>query len=147
MTLVDDNVWLTADQMATLFQRNKSTISRHIKSIFESGELEPDSVVAFFATTAVDTLNRIVSLYLDFAELQAKSHVPMYMADWIQKLDDFLKLSGKELLTHAGSISAELAQKKAHFEYDNFKKRTQLQLSPVEIHFLEFFDNARKKLR
>ena len=71
----------------------------------------------------------------------------MYMADWIQKLDDFLKLSGKELLTHAGSISAELAQKKAHFEYDKFKKRTQLQLSPVEIHFLESFDNARKKLR
>lgn len=42
-------------------------------------------------------LNRIVNLYLDFAELQAKSHVPMYMKDWIKKLDDFLSLSGKEL--------------------------------------------------
>lgn len=272
VTLVNDNVWLSIDQMATLFQRNKSTISRHIKAVFESGELELESVVAFFATTAadgkiynvahynldviisvgyrvkshrgvqfriwatnvlkeyltkgfalnddllkragggnyfdellarirdirssekafyrkvleiyalsidydpsieatqrffktvqnkmhysahghtaaeiiygradaekdfmgltswtgrfprkndtsfaknylsadeMDTLNRIVSLYLDFAELQAKSHTPMYMADWIQKLDDFLKLSGKELLTHAGTISAELAR-------------------------------------
>ena len=262
VTLSNDTVWLTADQMAELFQRNKSTISRHIKNVIESGELKADSTVAFFATiqnegrrkvernitfynldmiisvgyrvnsyrgvqfrmwatqvlreylvkgfamnddllkragggnyfdellsrirdirssekifyrkileiyalsidydpraettmkffktvqnkmhfsahghTAaeiiyeradagkdfmgltswsgalpkrtdaeiaknylspdeLDTLNRIVSLYLDFAELQAKSHHPMYMKDWIQKLDDFLKLSGKEL--------------------------------------------------
>ena len=51
VTLVDDNVWLTADQMAELFQRNKSTISRHIRNVFESGELKPEVVVAFFATT------------------------------------------------------------------------------------------------
>lgn len=47
VTLVDDNVWLTADQMAELFQRNKSTISRHIRNVFESGELKPEVVVAF----------------------------------------------------------------------------------------------------
>lgn len=51
VTLADDNVWLTADQMAKLFQRNKSTISRHIRNVFESGELKPEVVVAFFATT------------------------------------------------------------------------------------------------
>ena len=50
VTLSDDTVWLTADQMAELFQRNKSTISRHIRNVFESGELNPDSTVAFFAT-------------------------------------------------------------------------------------------------
>ena len=50
VTLSDDTVWLTADQMAELFQRNKSTISRHIRNVFESGELKPDSTVAFFAT-------------------------------------------------------------------------------------------------
>ena len=66
-------------------------------------------------------LNRIVNLYLDFAELQAKSHVPMYMKDWIKKLDDFLTLSGKELLTHAGSISAEVAKLKADTEYEKFR--------------------------
>lgn len=54
VTLSEDTVWLTPDRMAELFQRNKSTISRHIKNIFKSGELQPDSVVAFFATTAAD---------------------------------------------------------------------------------------------
>ncbi len=309
VALCNDTVWLTADQMAELFQRNKSTISRHIKNVFEDGELNPDSVVAFFATTAadnkkyqvayynldmiisvgyrvkshrgvqfriwatqvlreylvkgfamnddllkragggnyfdellsrirdirssekvfyrkileiyalsidydprteatmqffktvqnkmhfsvhghtaaeiiyeranaekdfmgltswtgalpkrtdaeiaknylssdeLDTLNRIVSLYLDFAELQAKSHKPMYMKDWIQKLDDFLKLSGKELLSHAGKISAELAKQKADTEYDKFKERTAYSLSPVEIHFLENFEKEQKKLK
>ena len=312
ITLCNDTVWLTADQMAELFQRNKSTISRHIKNVFEDGELNPDSTVAFFATiqnegnrsvernlayynldmiisvgyrvkshrgvqfriwatnilreylvkgfamnddllkragggnyfdellsrirdirssekvfyrkileiyalsidydprteatmqffktvqnkmhysvhghTAaeiiyeradaekdfmgltswtgalpkrtdaeiaknylssdeLDTLNRIVSLYLDFAELQAKSHKPMYMKDWIQKLDDFLKLSGKELLTHAEKISAELAKQKANTEYDKFKERTVYSLSPVEIHFLENFEKEQKKLK
>lgn len=309
VTLCNDTVWLTADQMAELFQRNKSTISRHIKNVFEDGELNPDSVVAFFATTAadnkkyqvayynldmiisvgyrvkshrgvqfriwatqvlreylvkgfamnddllkragggnyfdellsrirdirssekvfyrkileiyalsidydprtettmqffktvqnkmhfsvhghtaaeiiyeranaekdfmgltswtgalpkrtdaeiaknylssdeLDTLNRIVSLYLDFAELQAKSHKPMYMKDWIQKLDDFLKLSGKELLSHVGKISAELAKQKADTEYDKFKERTAYSFSPVEIHFLENFEKEQKKLK
>ncbi|MBQ4519446.1 MAG: virulence RhuM family protein [Bacteroidaceae bacterium] len=309
VTLANETVWLTIDQMAELFQRNKSTISRHIKNVLESGELQETSVVAFFATTAsdgkiyqvnyynldmiisigyrvnsyrgvqfriwatqvlreylvkgfalndellknagkgnyfdellarirdirssekvfyrkileiyalsidydprtettrqffatvqnkmhysvhghtaaeiiynradadkdfmglttwtgalpkrqdaeyaknylnedeLDTLNRIVNLYLDFAELQAKSHTPMYMKDWIQKLDDFLKLSGKELLTHAGTISAEVAKLKADTEYDRFKERTQYQLSPVELHFIENFEREQKKLK
>lgn len=310
--LANDTVWLTADQMAELFQRNKSSISRHIKNVFESGELEQNRTVAFFATVQnegqrkverniayynldmiisvgyrvnshrgvqfrqwatqvlkeymikgfvlndellknagqgnyfdellsrirdirssekvfyrkvleiyalsidydprteatqrffktvqnkmhfsahghtaaevifqradaekdfmglttwrgamptkheaeiaknylteeeVDMLNRIVNLYLDFAELQAKSHVPMYMKDWIKKLDDFLTLSGKELLTHAGTVSAEVAKLKADSEYDRFRGRTQYQLSPVEIHFLEAFEAEQKKLK
>ena len=95
----------------------------------------------------VDMLNRIVNLYLDFAELQAKSHVPMYMKDWIKKLDDFLTLSGKELLTHAGAVSAEVGKLKADTEYDRFRERTQYQLSPVEIHFLEAFETEQKKLK
>lgn len=100
----------------------------------------------YLSEEEVDMLNHIVNLYLDFAELQAKSHVPMYMKDWIQKLDDFLKLSGKELLNHAGSVSAEVAKLKANDEYDKFRERTQYQLSPVEIHFLEAFEAERKRL-
>ena len=95
----------------------------------------------------LDILNRIVNLYLDFAELQAKSHTPMYMKDWIQKLDDFLKLSGKELLNHAGSISAEVAKLKADTEYDKFKERSRERLSAVEIHFIENFEQESKKLK
>ena len=48
--LENDAVWLSADQMAELFQRNKSTISRHTKNVLEDGELDESSVVAFFAT-------------------------------------------------------------------------------------------------
>ena len=309
VTLANETVWLSADQMAELFQRNKSTISRHIKNVFEEGELQQNSVVAFFATTAsdgkkyevtfynldmiisigyrvksyrgvqfriwatqvlkeylikgfalndellknagggnyfdellsrirdirssekifyrkvleiyalsidydprtevtkqffatvqnkmhysvhghtaaeviynradaekdfmglttwtgmlpkktdaeyaknylteeeLDILNRIVNLFLDFAELQAKSHTPMYMKDWIQKLDDFLKLSGKELLSHAGTISAEVAKLKANVEYDKFKARSLERLSPVEIHFIENFEKESKRLK
>lgn len=101
----------------------------------------------YLSEEEVDMLNRIVNLYLDFAELQAKSHVPMYMKDWIKKLDDFLKLSGKELLTHAGSVSAEVAKLKADTEFDKFRNRTQSQLSPVEIHFIEAFEAEQKRLR
>lgn len=101
----------------------------------------------YLTAEEMDMLNRIVSLYLDFAELQAQNHTPMYMKDWIQKLDDFLKLSGKELLTHAGTISAELAKQKADTEYDKFKERSLTQLSPVEIHFLENFEREQKRLK
>ena len=313
--LANESVWLTADQMAELFQRNKSTISRHIKNVFESGELSRNVVVAKYATTTqhgaivdktqthevdfynldmiisvgyrvnsyrgvqfriwatqvlkeylikgfamndellkragggnyfdellarirdirssekifyrkileiyalsidydprneatqrffatvqnkmhfsahghtaaeviysradaekdfmgltswtgalpkrndaeyaknylnpeeLDTLNRIVSLYLDFAELQAQSQTPMYMKDWIQKLDGFLKLSNKSLLTHAGKISADLAKRKAGAEYDKYKECTQDQLSPIEVHFLENFEKEQKKFK
>jgi hypothetical protein len=309
VNLQDDTVWLSLDQIADLFQRNKSTISRHIKNIFKEGELQQDSVVANFATTAADgkiykvdyynldliisvgyrvnsirgthfrmwasqilkefmikgfamdderlkrggggnyfdellsrirdirsseklfyrkvleiyalsidydarseitkqffasvqnkmhfavhgktaaeliysradaqkdfmgltswtgylpqksdvevaknylsqqeieVLNRIVNFYLEFAELQALEKRPMYMKDWLSKLDDFLKLSGKELLNHAGTISAEMAKLKASAEYDKFKERIQYELSPVEVDFIESFEQTQKKLK
>ena len=63
VTLANETVWLSADQMAELFQRNKSTISRHIKNVFEEGELQQNSVVAFFATTASDGKKYEVTFY------------------------------------------------------------------------------------
>ena len=62
-TFDGDTVWLSIDQMADLFQRDKSTISRHIKNIFAEGELERDSVVAKFATTAADGKTYQVEFY------------------------------------------------------------------------------------
>jgi hypothetical protein len=111
--------------------------------------LQADAEIAknYLSDRELDTLNRIVSLYLDFAELQAQSHVPMYMKDWIQKLDDFLKLSGKALLNHAGKISAEVAKAKADNEYTKFSKRVSLQLSPVEKDFLDNFEKAQKNMK
>lgn len=95
----------------------------------------------------IDMLNRIVNLYLEFAELQAKAHIPMYMKDWVQKLDDFLRLSNRDLLTHAGKISAEIAKQKADAEYDKFRERTKYDLSPVEIHFIDQFESEHKRLK
>lgn len=68
-------------------------------------------------------LNLIVSLYLDFAELQATNRRAMTMRDWITKLDEFLKLSEKEILTHAGKVSAKEAQEKAEAEFVKFKNK------------------------
>ncbi|GHV70507.1 toxin Fic [Spirochaetia bacterium] len=100
----------------------------------------------YLSEDELDTLNRIVTLYLDYAELQAKSKNPMYMKDWITKLDDFMKLSGREILGHAGKISAEAAKSKADTEYGKFKERTQYTLTPVEEHFLQSLEQAEKKL-
>lgn len=69
------------------------------------------------------TLNRVVNAYLEFAELQAQSRREMTMSAWISKLDDFLRLSDREVLNHAGKISAELAQAKAEAEFGIFQQR------------------------
>lgn len=69
------------------------------------------------------TLNRVVNAYLEFAELQAQSRREMTMSAWISKLDDFLRLSDREVLTHAGKISAELAQAKAETEFSIFQQQ------------------------
>lgn len=85
----------------------------------------------------LNVLNRIVSMYLDFAELQALNRTPMYMRDWIAKLDDFLKLSGRDILTHAGKISHDKALGKAHAEYEQYRKERLNEPSRVERQFLE----------
>ena len=109
---------------------------------------KPEAEIAknYLTHEEIKSLNRIVSLYLDFAEMQAEEHRPMYMKDWINILDDFLRISRKDILTHAGKISAKLAKEKADQEYDKFKERTKNNLSPVEIHFLENFDREQKRL-
>ena len=65
-------------------------------------------------------LNRIVTMYLDYAELQAENHNAMTMKDWIEKLNVFLQFNGKEILHNAGKISAKVAQELAYREYDKF---------------------------
>ena len=305
-TFENDTVWLSIDQMAELFQRDKSTISRHIKNIFEEGELNKNSVVANFATTAsdgktyhvdyynldviisvgyrvkslrgtqfriwaigilkeyikkgfamdddrlkrlgggnyfeellsrirdirssekvfwrkvleiyatsidynpnaeesilffkqvqnkmhwaahkhtaaeivfyradgeienmgltswegkqiektdseiaknylndeeIDALNKIVTAYLDIAVVQALNHEPMYMKDWLKTIDDYLKMTRREILTTKGSVSHQQAIEKAHAEYDKFKKKQDDILSPVEKHFIESIDRLEQ---
>lgn len=85
----------------------------------------------------IEALNLIVSLYLDFAELQARNRRPMAMQDWIAKLDDFLRLSERQILTHAGKVSHEDALLKAEAEYERFRTLHGQDPSAVDKHFEE----------
>ena len=305
-TFEEDTVWLSIDQMAELFQRDKSTISRHLKNIFEEGELEKNSVVAKNATTAsdgktyqvdyynldviisvgyrvkslrgtqfriwatnilkeymkkgfaldddrlkrlgggnyfdellarirdirssekvfwrkvleiyatsidynpkaessvqffkqvqnkmhwaahkhtaaeviyqradaekenmgltswegkqirradveiaknylsreeIDALNKIVTAYLDIAEVRALNQEPMYMKDWLETIDDYLKMTRRDILTTKGKVTHQQALEKAHAEYDKYKARQEDVLSPVEIHFIESIKELEK---
>jgi hypothetical protein len=82
----------------------------------------------------LQVLNRIVNLYIEFAELQALERRPMTMKDWIVKLDDFLKISGRELLDHAAKISAETAKAKAE-TYGRYRALLDSRPHAVDVDF------------
>ena len=90
----------------------------------------------------LQALNRIVTLYIEFAELKALERRPMAMRDWITKLDEFLKVSGRELLDHAGKISADVARAKAELEYQKYQSFLSTQPKKVDLEF----ENAIKQL-
>ena len=87
----------------------------------------------------LDGLNRIVTMYLDYAEAQAKRGVVMYMKDWVQKLDAFLKFNEREILTDAGEISHQIAEALALAEYDKYRKEE-------DKNYISDFDREVKKI-
>jgi len=103
-----------------------------------------EAVVAknYLTPKELDVLNRIVAAYLEFAELQALNRKPMYMKDWIVKLDDYLRLSDRDILTHAGTVSHEEAVRKAELEFEKYRQQQLALPSPVE----KDFEAAVKKL-
>lgn len=98
----------------------------------------------YLSPKELDALNRIVTLYLEFAELQALNRRPMYMADWIAKLDDFLRISDRKRLDHAGSVSHEAALQKAELEYEKYRQALLAEPSPVERDFEEAVRKVKK---
>lgn len=98
----------------------------------------------YLTAEELDTLNRIVTAYLEFAELQALNRKPMYMGDWVVKMDEFLRLSGRELLAHGGSIRHEQALAKARAEYEKFRQAHLNDASSVEKHFLQAAEEVQK---
>jgi len=92
-------------------------------------------------------LNRMVTAYIEMAEIQAMSQTPMYMKDWIERLDDFLKMTGKDILKDAGTISHDKAMKKATKEYVAYKEKTKNELSRVEEDFVKQIDSTAKMLK
>ena len=98
----------------------------------------------YLSPEELDVLNRIVNFYLEFAELQALSRKAMTMGAWVDKLDDFLRLSERDILTHAGRVSNDVALKKAHLEYEKFRQAQLRAPSPVEQHFAEAVGSTKR---
>ena len=89
-----------------------------------NGRIRKDDVVVaknYLSLEELDFFNRIVTMYLDYAEMQAKNKKVMYMKDWIVKLDAFLQFNEKEILEHKGKISHEVAATLALNEYEKYR--------------------------
>ena len=97
-----DNMGLTSFK-GTKVRRNDVTVAKN-----------------YMTQEEISTLNLIVNMYLDYAELQAKNRQPMYMADWENRLTDFLRFNGREVLEHLGTVKRELAEKLALEQYELF---------------------------
>ena len=91
----------------------------------------------------LDTLNHLVSAYLDLAELQAMRRKPMSMKDWNARLDDYLRMTESEVLQNAGKVSHDLAEQKAKEEYQKFKKLQGLELTPIEAAFVASLETSK----
>jgi hypothetical protein len=118
----------------------------HIKGIKPTKQ-ETEVAKNYLTETELNMLNRMVSAYLDLAEIQALNQKPMYMTDWITKLDEFIKISGNDILDHLGSISHQQALHKANEEYEKFKEQSKNDLSQAEIHFVKHLEIKAKELK
>jgi hypothetical protein len=109
---------------------------------FKSDYITTDDIVIaknYLTETEINQLNLIVSLYIDFAELQATNRHLMRMQDWIKKLDEFLTISEKRLLHSAGKVSAKQAETKALAEYEKYRQEQ-------DKNYVSDFDREVKKL-
>jgi len=141
--------WAAHGQTAAeVIYRRADAAKPHMGMTVWSGETprKADAEVAknYLNEKELDLLNRIVSMYLDFAELQALSRRPMHMQDWLKKLDNFLKLSGRDILTDAGKISHDEALAKAHAEYERHHREKLDAPSDVERHCLEAVEEIKR---
>jgi hypothetical protein len=100
----------------------------------------------FLNEDELNVLNRMVTAYLELAELQALNRIPMTMKDWMERLDDFVKMTGKNILQNGGTVSHQQALKKANDEYEKFKELSKSELSSVEKHFIKQIENTAKKI-
>ena len=92
----------------------------------------------------LDALNKIVTAYLDIAEVHALNHEPMYMKDWLETIDDYLKMTRRDILKTKGTVTHKQALEKAHSEYEKYKKKEENRISVVEQHFIESISKLEK---
>ena len=94
----------------------------------------------YLSESEIDALNKIVTAYLDIAEVHALNQEPMYMKDWLETIDDYLRMTRRDILETKGRVTHKQAIEKAHLEYDKYQARQADVLSPVEKHFIESID-------
>lgn len=132
-----------------VYLRADSTKDNMGLTVFKGNHPKKDEVTVaknYLDEKELNILNRITSAYLEFAELQAIRQIPMTMKDWILKLDDFIKMTGSELLSNPGKISKLEAENKALAEYAKYKESIKDELSEVEKHFLASVKQTQKQL-
>ena len=112
------------------------------KNSSEGKILKSDTSIAknYLSEKEISELNRLVELYLNFAELQAERNIPMKMNEWVEALDSFLKINRYDLLNNPGKISHDEAIKKAELEYTKFRKAQ-------DQKFISDFDKEVKKIK
>lgn len=100
----------------------------------------------YLSEKELNILNRMVTAFLEIAEIQALDQNPMYMSDWIKQLDAFLKMTNKDILNNPGIISHQNAVEKAHSEYEIYKEKVKNRISKVERDFIKQLENETKNL-
>lgn len=105
-----------------------------------------DAAIAknYLTEPELQVLNRIVSLYIEYAELQALERKPMTMQNWIAKLDEFLKVSGRKVLEHAGTLTAEAAKTKAEQEYARYHALLDAEPRAIDAEFEKVAKRLKK---
>ncbi len=101
----------------------------------------------YLAEDELNILNRMVTAFLEIAEIQALDRTPMYMADWIKQLDAFLKMTNKDILQDLGSVSHQQAIEKAQTEYAIYKQTTKNRITQVEKDFIRQLDEKTQGLK
>ena len=132
-----------------VYLRADSTKDNMGLTVFKGNHPKKDEVTVaknYLDEKELNILNRITSAYLEFAELQAIQQIPMTMKDWIAKLDDFINMTGSELLDNPGKISKLEAENKALAEYAKYKETIKDELSEIEKHFLASVKQTQKQL-
>lgn len=142
--------WAAHGQTAAevIYQRVDSTKSNLGLSNYKGTKptkQETEIAKNYLTEPELNILNRIVTAFLEIAEIQALNQTPVYMQDWIEQLDDFLKMTKKDILNHAGSISHEQALQKAHSEYSKYKELKKSEISEVEKDFIKQISNTANK--
>ena len=144
--------WAAHGQTAAevIYQRVDSTKSNLGLSNYKGTKptkQETEIAKNYLTEPELNILNRIVTAFLEIAEIQALDQTPMYMKDWIDQLDNFLKMTKKDILNHAGNISHKQALQKAHSEYKRYNELRQNEISEVEKDFIKQISNTAKKLK